>query len=159
MAQMAGQTMRELIDAALQAAVDSDDKRRAATLRLVLAAVRDREARAREMGADGLPEADVLDILNKMVRQREESVRDYEEAGQLELAEQEREEMGIIAEFLPRQFDDTAMKTACEDVVRDISANGLRDMGRCMNALKKRYPGQMDFVRASCVVKDLLRTE
>lgn len=151
--------MRELIDAALQAAVDSDDKRRAATLRLVLAAVRDREARAREMGADGLPEADVLDILNKMVRQREESVRDYEEAGQLELAEQEREEMGIIAEFLPRQFDDTAMKTACEDVVRDISANGLRDMGRCMNALKKRYPGQMDFVRASCVVKDLLRTE
>lgn len=106
-----------------------------------------------------LPEADVLDILNKMVRQREESVRDYEEAGQLELAEQEREEMGIIAEFLPRQFDDTAMKTACEDVVRDISANGLRDMGRCMNALKKRYPGQMDFVRASCVVKDLLRTE
>lgn len=94
-----------------------------------------------------------------MVRQREESVRDYEEAGQLELAEQEREEMGIIAEFLPRQFDDTAMKTACEDVVRDISANGLRDMGRCMNALKKRYPGQMDFVRASCVVKDLLRTE
>ena len=64
---MAGQTMREQIDAALQAAVDSDDKRRAATLRLVLAAVRDREARAREMGADGLPEADVLDILNKMV--------------------------------------------------------------------------------------------
>ena len=151
--------MREQIDAALQAAVDSDDKRRAATLRLVLAAVRDREARAREMGADGLPEADVLDILNKMVRQREESVRDYEEAGQLELAEQEREEMAIIAEFLPRQFDDTAMKTACEDVVRDISANGLRDMGRCMNALKQRYPGQMDFVRASCVAKDLLRTE
>ncbi|MHC5652607.1 GatB/YqeY domain-containing protein [Stappia sp.] len=151
--------MRERIDAALQDAVGSDNKRRAATLRLVLAAIKDREARARELGHDGMPEAEVLDILNKMVRQREASVRDYEEAGQLELAEQEREEVAIINEFLPSQFDAKAMQVACEDVVRDISANGLRDMGRCMNALKQRYPGQMDFVRASCVVKDLLRTE
>jgi uncharacterized protein YqeY len=156
---MAGQIMRERIEAALQAAIDEDDKRRAATLRLVRAAIKDREARARQTGADGMPEAEVLDILNKMVRQREESVRDYEEAGQLDLAEQEREEMAVIAEFLPRQFDDSAMKLACEDVVRDISASGLRDIGRCMTALKQRYPGQMDFVRASCVVKDLLRTE
>ncbi len=151
--------MREDIDAALQEAVESDDKRRAATLRLVLAAIKDRDARSRELGHDGVSDAEILEILNKMVRQREGSVRDFEEAGQLELAEQEREEMAIIHEFLPRQFDEKAMKTACEDIVRDINASGLRDMGRCMNALKQRYPGQMDFVRASCVVKDLLRTE
>lgn len=151
--------MRERIDAALQAAVNGNAKRRAATLRLMLTAILDREARAREHGADAMPASEVLDILHKMVRQREDSVRDYEEAGQVELAEQEREEIAVISEFLPAQFDEKAMKSACEDVVREISAKGLRDMGRCMSALKERYPGQMDFVRASCVVKDLLRTE
>ncbi|WP_306029276.1 MULTISPECIES: GatB/YqeY domain-containing protein [unclassified Stappia] len=151
--------MRERIDAALQDAVENDDKRRAATLRLVLAAIKDRDARSRELGHDGVPDAEILEILNKMVRQREASVRDFEESGQLGLAEQEREEMSVIHEFLPRQFDERAMQNACEDIVRDINAKGLRDMGRCMSALKERYPGQMDFVRASCVVKDLLRTE
>lgn len=151
--------MRERIDAALQDAVENDDKRRAATLRLVLAAIKDRDARSRELGHDGVPDAEILEILNKMVRQREASVRDFEESGQLDLAEQEREEMLVIHEFLPRQFDERAMQNACEDIVRDINAKGLRDMGRCMSALKERYPGQMDFVRASCVVKDLLRTE
>ncbi|WP_083206065.1 GatB/YqeY domain-containing protein [Stappia indica] len=151
--------MRERIDAALQDAVESDDKRRAATLRLMLAAIKDRDARSRELGHDVVPDAEIREILNKMLRQRESSVRDFEEAGQLELASQEREEMAVIHEFLPRQFDERAMQNACEDVVRDINARGLRDMGRCMSALKERYPGQMDFVRASCVVKDLLRSE
>ncbi|WP_249696592.1 GatB/YqeY domain-containing protein [Stappia sp. WLB 29] len=151
--------MRERIDAALQDAVESDDKRRAATLRLMLAAIKDRDARCRELGHDVVPDAEIREILNKMLRQRESSVRDFEEAGQLDLAAQEREEMAVIHEFLPRQFDERTMQDACEDVVRDINARGLRDMGRCMNALKERYPGQMDFVRASCVVKDLLRSE
>lgn len=157
--QTTGQVMRDRINTALREAVDRDDKRRAATLRLVQAAIKDRDARARELGQDGVPEDEVLDILNKMVGQRDRSIRDYEEAGQLDLAEQEREEAAIIREFLPKQFDEAAMKSACEDVVRDIKAKGLRDMGRCMSALKERYPGQMDFVRASCVVKDLLRAD
>lgn len=157
--QTTGQSMRERIDAALQDAVENDDKRRAATLRLVQVAIRDRDARCRELGHDVVPDAEIREILNKMLRQREGSARDYEEAGQLDLAAQEREEMAIIQEFLPAQFDERAMQNACEDVVRDINARGLRDMGRCMSALKERYPGQMDFVRASCVVKDLLRSE
>ena len=157
--QTAGQVMRERIDAALRQAVETNDKRRAATLRLLLAAIQDRESRSRELGRDGIKEEDLHEILDKMVDQRVRSIRDFEEAGQLELAEQERDEVAVIREFLPKQFDDQAMQEACEDVVRDISAKGLRDMGRCMSALKTRYPGQMDFVRASCVVKDLLRSE
>ncbi|WP_349357753.1 GatB/YqeY domain-containing protein [Stappia sp.] len=151
--------MRERIDAALQGAVESNDKHRAATLRLLLAAIQDRDARARASGRDGVADAEIEQVLQKMVQQRSASIRDFEEAGQLDLAEQEREEVEIIREFLPKQFDDVAMKEACEDVVRDINASGLRDMGRCMAALKQRYPGQMDFVRASCVVKDLLRLD
>lgn len=128
-------------------------------LRLILAAVRDRDAKAREMGRDGISNEEFLDILRKMLRQREETLREYEEAGRLDLAEQEREEMEIIREFLPRQFDEKEVRDVCENVVRDINAHGLRDMGRCMNALKQRYPGKMDFARASCVVKDLLKAE
>ena len=128
-------------------------------MRLILATIRDRDAQAREAGGDNVSDAELLEILRKMLRQREQSTREYEEAGQLELAEQEREESEIIREFLPRQFDEQETRNICEDVVRDINAHGLRDMGRCMSVLKERFPGQMDFVQASCVVKDLLRTE
>ncbi len=151
--------MRDEIAAALNRAVEAGQKDRAAMLRLILAAVRDRDAKAREMGRDGISNEEFLDILRKMLRQREETLREYEEAGRLDLAEQEREEMEIIREFLPRQFDEKEVRDVCENVVRDINAHGLRDMGRCMNALKQRYPGKMDFARASCVVKDLLKAE
>ena len=151
--------MRERIEQALQSAVDGEDKHRAATLRLLLAAINDRDARVRDAGGDCVADADIEQILLTMVHQRAASIRDFEEAGKPDLAEQERDEIAIIQEFLPAQLDEATMKEACEDVVRDINARGLRDMGRCMTALKQRYPGQMDFVRASCVVKDLLRLE
>lgn len=151
--------MREEINSALQDALEKGEKGRAATLRLIQATIRDRDLRSRETGGDGLTDVEVIEILRKMMRQREDSVRDYEESGQLELAEQERQESEIIREFLPRQFDEEEMRKHCETVVRDINAHGLRDMGRCMSALKERFPGQMDFTRASCVVKDLLRSE
>lgn len=150
--------MREAINAALQRAVAEGKKGRAATLRLIQATIRDRDAQAREAGGEGVDDEDVLEILHKMLRQREQSTREYEEAGQLELADQEREESEIIREFLPRQLSEKEVRGICEQVVRDINAHGLRDMGRCMNALKQRFPGQMDFTQASCVVKDLLRT-
>lgn len=151
--------MRDAINTALRKAVEEGQKGRAATVRLILATIRDRDAQAREAGGENVSDVELLEILRKMLRQREQSTRDYEEAGQLELAEQEREESEIIREFLPRQFDEQETRNICEDVVRDINAHGLRDMGRCMNVLKQRFPGQMDFAQASCVVKDLLRTE
>ncbi|WP_150523975.1 GatB/YqeY domain-containing protein [Roseibium sediminis] len=150
--------MREKITAALKAAQDDEDKRRMATLRLVQMAIKDRDAAARENGRDGVSEDDVLEILQKMVRQRDQSAAEFEEAGQLDRAEQERLERSIISEFLPTQIDDAEMRAICEATLRDIDAHGLRDIGRCMSTLKERYPGQMDFVQASCLVKDLLKS-
>ncbi len=151
--------MRERINVALKAAQDNGDKRRCATLRLVQTAVKDREAAARENGKDGVNEIEVVEILQKMIRQREASAVEFESGGQLDLAEQERTEQDIIREFLPVQLSEDEVRTICEETVKEIDAQGLRDIGRCMSELKTRYPGQMDFVQASCVVKDMLRTD
>lgn len=151
--------MRDRINAALKAAQDEGDKRRCATLRLVQTAVKDREAAARENGRDGVDEIEVVEILQKMIRQRETSAVEFESGGQLDLAEQERTEQEIIREFLPEQLSDEEIRSICEETVKDIDAHGLRDIGRCMSELKSRYPGKMDFVQASCVVKDMLRTD
>lgn len=149
--------MRERINAALKGAVEAGDKRRSATLRLICTAISDRAGAAREQGRDGIASEEILDILRRMIRQRVETVTEYEEAGKLDLAQQESEEIAIIEEFLPKQFDDSEIEQACQAVVNALGAHGLRDMGRTMSALKERYPNQMDFARASCVVKDLLR--
>jgi len=151
--------MRDRINTALKAAQDSGDKRRCATLRLVQTAVKDREAAARENGKDGVNEHEVIEILQKMIHQRETSAVEFESGGQLDLAEQERTEQEIIREFLPEQLSDEEIRSICEETVKDIDAHGLRDIGRCMSELKSRYPGKMDFVQASCVVKDMLRTD
>lgn len=148
--------MREKINAALIAATKSQNKREMSTLRLINAAIKDRDIAERGSGKDGVSDEDVLQILSKMVKQRLESAKTYEEAGRLELAEQEREEIEIIKVFLPRQMDEDAIREACGRVVEELGSNGLRDMGKTMGALKERYPGQMDFGRASKVVKDLL---
>lgn len=149
----------EKIDSAFKAAKEAEDKRRCATLRLVQTAVKDRESSAREVGKDGVGESEVIEILQKMLRQRETSAEEFESDGQLDLAEQERAEQEIIKEFLPGQLDEEEMRTVCEATLEEIGAQGLRDIGRCMSELKSRYPGKMDFVQASCVVKDLLRAQ
>ncbi|WP_165814797.1 GatB/YqeY domain-containing protein [Labrenzia sp. 011] len=151
--------MRDRINAALKAAQDEGDKRRCATLRLVQTAVKDREAAARENGKDGVNDSEVIEILHKMVQQREASAAEFESSGQLDLAEQERIEQDIIREFLPAQISEEEMRTLCEETVKDIEAHGLRDIGRCMSELKTRYPGKMDFVQASCLMKDMLRID
>ncbi|WP_081718349.1 GatB/YqeY domain-containing protein [Lutibaculum baratangense] len=148
--------MREQINESLKDAVRSKDRRRMCTLRLINAAIKDRDIAARSTGRETVDDAEIQQILAKMVKQREESVQIYEQAGRMELAEQEREEMDIIRGFLPRQLSEDEVKAACERVVSDIGAEGLRDMGRTMSTLKERYPGQMDFGRASCVVKRML---
>ncbi len=148
--------LREQINESLKDAVKQKDRRRMCTLRLVNAAIKDRDIAARGAGRENVDDNEIRQILAKMVKQREESVQIYEEAGRMELAEQEREEMDIIRSFLPRQMSEDEVKAACESVVTDIGASGLRDMGRTMTTLKERYPGQMDFGRASCVVKQML---
>lgn len=149
--------MREEIATALKDAIDDQDKNRISTLRLIHTAIQDRDLASRAAGKDPIGDDEIAAVLITMLKQREESVRQYEESGQIELAQQERDEMDIIRGFLPKQLSDADMERLCAQVVNEVGAGGLRDIGRCMNALKTKYPGQMDFSKASGIVKDLLR--
>lgn len=149
--------MREKIAQALVGAVKQQDKRRTSTLRLMQAAIKDRDIAHRGAGKDPVGDEDVTEILSRMVKQSKESARIYEENGRADLAEEELQEIGVIMEFLPKPLSEPDMKQACADVVREIGAESLRDMGRCMSVLKEKYPGRMDFSKASGVVRELLR--
>ena len=148
--------MRDKFTQALKTAMKNQEKRRVSTLRLILAAIKDRDIASRSEDRDGVTDSEILDILAKMVKQRRESVVTYEEAGRLELANQEQEEIDIISDFLPKQLNDEEIDAAVTKTLEEISAAGLKDMGRAMGALKERYAGQMDFSKASAVVKSKL---
>ena len=149
--------MRERFEAALKDATRKQDKRRMATLRLINAAIKDRDIASRTAGRDPVADDEILEILAKMIKQRLESTRLYEEANRLDLAEEEREEICIIKEFLPRQLDEDEMRAVCQEAIKATGSQGLRDMGKCMAALKERYAGRMDFGKASRLVKEELQ--
>lgn len=148
--------MRQEINQALKDAMKERDKIRTATLRLITAAIKDRDIAARSEDRDGVSDDEILQILQKMVKQRRESSKTYEEAGRQELANQELAEIDVIEGFLPQQMSDEEVAAAAKAVVEEIGAEGLKDMGRTMGALKERYAGVMDFGKANKVVKDLL---
>lgn len=148
--------MRETIAQALKHALKSKDKLRTGTLRLVNAAIQDRDIANRGAGKGPVGDDEILQILTKMVKQREESAKAFEEGGRIELAEQERAEIDIIKEYLPSQLGEDEVRAAAQAAVAETEAAGLRDMGRVMAVLKERYPGRMDFSRASAIVKELL---
>ncbi|RCS25513.1 GatB/YqeY domain-containing protein [Phyllobacterium salinisoli] len=149
--------LRDQIAQALNTAVKAQDKRRVSTLRLILAALKDRDIANRTAGKDPVSDDELSAILCKMIKQREESAKIYEEGSRLELAEGERAEIEVIRGFLPQQLCEADVKKACAHVVEEVGAGGLRDMGKCMNALKERFPGKMDFSKASGIVKGLLQ--
>lgn len=149
--------MRLQIAEALKTAIRSQDKKRTSTLRLINAAIQDRDIANRGHGKDQVSDDEILQILTKMVKQREESAKAFEEGNRIELAEQEREEIAIIRDFLPKQLGEDQVRNLCQQVIKDMGADGLRDMGKCMNALKEKYPGQIDFGKASGIVKTLLQ--
>ncbi|MCC6983946.1 MAG: GatB/YqeY domain-containing protein [Bauldia sp.] len=149
--------MRLQMESALKDAILTQDRRRMGTLRLMLATIRDRDGIARAAGREKVSDQELLEILGKMIRQRLDSAAQFEEAARLELAEQEREEIAIIKEFLPRQLSEAEMRAICSKAIEETGAQGLRDMGRCMSTLKSRYAGQMDFGRASQIVKEQLQ--
>ena len=145
--------MRETITAALQAATKAQDKRRISTLRMVSAAIKDRDIAARTAGKKESTDAELLDLLAKMIKQREESQKIYADAGRAELAAQESEEIVIIREFLPQQLSDADMEKAIDAAIAEAGASSVKDMGKVMAVLKSRYAGQMDFAKASAAVK------
>jgi uncharacterized protein YqeY len=148
--------LRETINDALKQALKQLDKRRIATLRLISAAIKDRDIAARGADKQGVSDEEILEIMARMIKQRRDSITAFEDGGRLELAQQEQEEIDVITEFLPKQFDDDEIRAACETVVKEIEAAGLKDMGRTMAELKSRYTGQMDFSKASRLVREML---
>lgn len=146
--------IRELLPDALKSAQKEKDARAVSTLRLIVAALKDRDIAARAKGnPDGISDEEILQMLQTMVKQRRESISMYEKGGRLELAEQEAEEITIIERFLPEQLDADATEAAVEKTIADLGATGLKDMGSVMGALRDNYAGQMDFGRASGIVK------
>jgi uncharacterized protein len=147
--------MRDMIAAQMKDAMKAGQKVRVGALRLIMAALKEREIEARGAGKI-VSRADELALLTKMVKARQEAVVLYREAGRAELADQESAEIAVINEFLPKQMDEAAVTAAVEAAIASTGAVGMRDMGKVVTALKERYPGQMDFTRASAVVKGLL---
>ncbi len=146
--------MQERFTEALKEAVKSQDKIRISTLRLITAAIKDRDIAARGADrGDGATDEQVLEILAKMVKQRHEAAATYEEAGRLELAEQELAEIAVIEEFLPTQLSDEEITAAVNQAIAETEAATLKDMGKVMGVLKSKYAGQMDFGKAGGQVK------
>ncbi|WP_126975869.1 GatB/YqeY domain-containing protein [Frigidibacter oleivorans] len=150
--------MRDRIAVALKEAMRAKEADRLSTLRLINAAIKDKDIALRgEGGGDtGVGDPEVLGILGRMVKQRQESARAYEEGGRLELAEKELAEVRVIEEFLPRQLSPDEVTAAIDAAIAETGATGIRDMGRVMAVLKARHTGQMDFGAAGPAVKDRL---
>jgi len=149
--------LREKLKAALKDAMKSEDKVRLSTIRLILAAVKERDIAAHERDCcDGASEEEILAVLAKMVRQREDSSKAYEDAGRVAMAETERREIEVVREFMPRQMTDAEIAAAVDEVVEELEAENLKDMGRCMASLKEKYSGAMDFGAAGSMVKKAL---
>ena len=149
--------MHERFNEALKVAIKSQDKVRISTLRLINAAIKDRDIADRTDNGDaGVSEDVVLEILAKMIKQRQESLSAYEEAGRLDLADQERSEIVIIQEFMPRQMEDDEIMAAVDAALAEVGAETLKDMGKVMGLLKQKYTGQMDFGKAGARVKEKL---
>lgn len=141
--------LRERLNDALKSANEADDKRAIAIIRLIQAALQERDLHARADGRpEGLSDGELGAMLQAMVDQRCESIRRYEESGQLELAERETEEIDVIKRFLPPKLDEQACAELVRQVIDELGVHKLKDTGRVVNELKSRYPGQMDFTKA-----------
>ena len=148
--------LRDKINDGMKGAMKSQDKLRTSTLRLVNAAIKNADIEARTAGKQPLTDDEVMGLMQKLIKQRQESVELYIKGGRNELADQERGEIKIIQGFLPQQLGDAEMKAAIAEVITQEGATSVKDMGKVMAALKSAYAGKMDFGKASGVVKGLL---
>lgn len=146
--------LRSRLNDALKEAMKGQDKRGVSTIRLIMAALKDRDIAARGRGeSDGLGDDAILEMLQKMVKQRRESIAAYEKGKREDLAQQEQEEIDVISRFLPQMMEEAETEAAVEAAMQELKADSIKDMGRVMAALKERYPGKMDFAKASGMVK------
>lgn len=148
--------LRDQFASVLKEAMKARESRRVSTIRLIQTAVNDRDIANRGTGKDPATDDEIMTILTKMIKQREESAVIYDKAERLELAAQEREEIEIIKAFMPEEFSGEKVRELCAGVIAETGAAGLRDMGKCVALLKERYPGQIDFAKASGILKEML---
>jgi uncharacterized protein YqeY len=149
--------LRDEFNNALKEAMKARDQRTVSTLRMVLAALKDRDIEARGKGhAGGITEGEIAELLQKMIRQRQESRDIYDKAGRAELAQQEAEEIAVIERWLPKQMSDPEMAQAVEQAIAEAGAGSVKDMGRVMALLKQRYTGRMAFAKAGALLKQKL---
>jgi uncharacterized protein len=149
-------SVRESLTEAMKTAMKAHEKKRLSTIRMVNAAIKDKDIAGRDKGVDKIGEAEIVELLAKMVKSREESVRLYEEGGRAELAAAERAEIAVIREFMPQQMEPAETEAVVRAVVAELGAQGMKDMGKVIAALKERFAGRMDFGKASGVVKAVL---
>lgn len=149
--------LRSELNDTLKLAMKAKDQQTLATVRLILAALKDRDIQARSSGnLDGVPEQEILEMLQKMVKQRRESIALYQQGARADLVAKEEAEIAVIERFLPKPLDEAETEAAIESAVAETEASSIKDMGRVMAILKERYPGRMEFGRASQLVKKRL---
>lgn len=149
--------LREQISSALKDGIKSKDACATSTLRLITAAIKDRDIAARDKGnQEGIADEEILGLLQSMIKQRNDSIKAYLEGKRQDLADQEAAEIEVIKRFLPEQLDDEAMAEAVDAVIKETGATCIKDMGKCMGALKQKFAGRMDFSKASALVKKRL---
>jgi uncharacterized protein YqeY len=149
--------MREKINADLKEAMKAGDKARVGTLRLINAAIKSADIEARPAGKDKISDADILGVMAKMLKQRRDSIEQFEAGGRQDLADKEAAEVSIIEGYMPKQMSEVEAKGAIAAVIKETGAAGPKDMGKVMGALKAKYAGQMDFSKASGLAKELLK--
>ena len=149
-------SLKNQIEEKLNQALKAKDKNTYPTLRLMVSAVKDAEIAVRSKGQKEISDVDIIAILKKMIKQRNESCEVYKKAGRNELLENETKEIDVISAFLPKQLNDEETKKICVDVVKSVGASSMKDMGKVMGALKSKHPDTLDFSKVSSIIKELL---
>ena len=149
-------SLRNQIEEKLNQALKAKDKNTYPTLRLVVSAIKDAEIAGRSKGQKEMTDGDIIAILKKMIKQRNESCEVYKKAGRNELLENETKEIEVINVFLPKQLSEEETKKICEDVIKSVGASSMKDMGKVMGALKSKHSDTLDFSKVSSIIKELL---
>ena len=150
-------SLKKQIDDKLNEALKAKDKNTYPTLRLVVSAIKDAEIAARSKDKKEIKDSDIISLLKKMIKQRNESCEVYEKAGRTELLENEKKEIAVISLFLPKQLSEEDTKKICKDIIKTVGATSMKDMGKVMGVLKSKHADTLDFSKVSSIIKGLLK--
>ena len=149
--------LKKQIEEKLNESLKAKDKNTYPTLRLIVSAIKDSEIAARSKGQQEIKDSDIISLLKKMIKQRNESCEMYEKAGRKELLENEKKEIAVISNFLPKQLTEEETKKICQEIIKSIGASSIKDMGKIMGALKSKHANTLDFSKVSSIIKELLK--